>query len=305
MKPIDLYVAPPSPTSRAVIIAARYMHINVKLIIIDLMKGEQKEDWFVKMNPQHCLPTINDNGFILWESRAIMTYMANKYAPNNPIYPMDPKQRGRVDCLLQYDLNVLNRAITDLMIPLRRSNKMNQKNNQRQSSTKFLNTIKERKVNEALEYLESILINNHYLIDNHLTLADFSVYCSLEFAEKYHYNLSRYQNLHQYFERLKQILCGLLYFPNDNIGNLDTRWIQLNNDNNHNNNNNDGNNDHHHRYEHQQQQQPLSSNNNYLLYDDNRNNQLTFESTTATSTANFDFNLNSNNNNNNNNNGHN
>ena len=67
MKPIDLYVAPISPTSRAVIIAARYMQINIKLIIIDLMKGEQKQDWFVKMNPQHCLPTINDNGFILWE----------------------------------------------------------------------------------------------------------------------------------------------------------------------------------------------------------------------------------------------
>lgn len=184
-------------------------------------------------------------------SRAIMTYMANRYATNNSIYPADPKQRGRVDCLLQYDLNVLNRAITDLMVSTSNNNNnsnmmmINPMNNR--SSTKFLNTIKERKVKESFEYLESILINSHYLIDNHLTLADFSVYCSLEFAEKYHYDLSRYRNLSQYFERLKQMLNGLLYFPNTNNIHVDQRFIQSNDDNNNNNGDDNNNNNRHHQ----------------------------------------------------------
>ncbi|KAH9421281.1 hypothetical protein DERP_013730 [Dermatophagoides pteronyssinus] len=280
MKPIDLYVAPISPTSRAVIIAARYMQINIKLIIIDLMKGEQKQDWFVKMNPQHCLPTINDNGFILWESRAIMTYMANKYAPNNSIYPVEPRKRGRVDCLLQYDLNVLNRAITDLMIPLINDHHHhdhdhddnNQKRKNNQSSTKFMNTIKQRKVNKSLEYLESILIESNFLVDNHLTLADFSIYCSLEFAEKYHYNFDKYPNLQQYFKRLKQLLGCFVYFPNNNnddqitIDN-DRNWINDQDDKNFEN----------------QQQQPLNSN-SFLLCDNQQ--QQSF----VTTTTNFNYN---------------
>jgi len=39
MTPINLFVVPPSPPCRAVIIAAKYMKINVNLIYVDLMKG--------------------------------------------------------------------------------------------------------------------------------------------------------------------------------------------------------------------------------------------------------------------------
>ena len=39
MTPIDLYVVPPSPPCRAVIIAAKYLNINVNIIYLDLMKG--------------------------------------------------------------------------------------------------------------------------------------------------------------------------------------------------------------------------------------------------------------------------
>lgn len=39
MKPIDLYVVPPSPPCRAVIIAAKYMKLDINLIYVDLNAG--------------------------------------------------------------------------------------------------------------------------------------------------------------------------------------------------------------------------------------------------------------------------
>lgn len=125
-----------------------------------------------------------------------MSYFANKYAPHNSIYPNDPKQRSTVDRLLQYDLNVLYRSLGDFLIPIAGEGKI--------MATKFMKTIQERKVIEALSYLDSILAANFYVAGNNLTLADFSFYCSLEFADNFKYDLSKYKNINNYYHRLKK-----------------------------------------------------------------------------------------------------
>lgn len=53
-----------------------------------------KADWYLKLNPNGRIPTIDDDGFIMWESGAINLYLAKKY--KSPLWPTTPQGEGRV-----------------------------------------------------------------------------------------------------------------------------------------------------------------------------------------------------------------
>lgn len=50
---------------------------------------------YLAMNPNRLIPTIDDDGFVLWESNAILRYLAARYAPH--FWPDEPMLRGRAD----------------------------------------------------------------------------------------------------------------------------------------------------------------------------------------------------------------
>ncbi|WP_323677962.1 glutathione S-transferase N-terminal domain-containing protein, partial [Halorubellus sp. PRR65] len=70
---IDFYYAPGSSPCRAVLLTAKAIGVDLNLKLMDLMKGEHLSPEFLKINPQHTIPTLVDNGLALSESRAIMT----------------------------------------------------------------------------------------------------------------------------------------------------------------------------------------------------------------------------------------
>ena len=133
-----------------------------------------------------------------------MAYFANRYAPDNQIYPSNPKKRSIVDRLLQFDLNVLYRSLGDLLISIIC----------KEQQIKSYNPQKERKVIEALDYLESILKENQYLAGDVLTLADISIYFSLEFAVEFQYDICKYKNISQWFQQMKILINQIDYQSN-------------------------------------------------------------------------------------------
>lgn len=67
-----------------------YEHVNVTIHSPD---ATAKADWYLNINPNARIPSIDDDGFVMWESAAINLYLAEKY--KSPIFPTDMAGKGR------------------------------------------------------------------------------------------------------------------------------------------------------------------------------------------------------------------
>ena len=72
-----------------------------EVIDINLIKGQQREDGFRKVNPMMAIPAlVEDDGTVLYESLAITEYL-DEVHPQPPLLPSDPRGRARVRALAQ------------------------------------------------------------------------------------------------------------------------------------------------------------------------------------------------------------
>ncbi len=97
-----LYIHPFSPNARRALMTAIHLNVPFERVLVDLRKGEQKRPEYLKLNPNGKVPTLEDDGFVLWESRAIMMYLADK-TPGQTIYPQELHARADVNHWMFWD----------------------------------------------------------------------------------------------------------------------------------------------------------------------------------------------------------
>lgn len=58
---------------------------------------------FSQINPQHTIPSLEDEGKTFWDSHAINAYLVTKYGKDDSLYPKDPYKKAVVDQRLHFD----------------------------------------------------------------------------------------------------------------------------------------------------------------------------------------------------------
>src|SRR5215475_8305206 len=91
---MKLYIFPPSSRALGIVALKNYLALDCEVQPIDLGRGDQLTPQYLALNPNKKMPTLEDDGFVLWESNAILFYMAAK-RPETGLWPAD--LRGQAD----------------------------------------------------------------------------------------------------------------------------------------------------------------------------------------------------------------
>ncbi|KAJ0177867.1 hypothetical protein K1T71_006740 [Dendrolimus kikuchii] len=189
---IKLYYFFISPPCRAVMLTARMLGIEFELISVNLLTGEHLTPEYLKINPQHTVPTIDDNGFILWESRAIMTYLISAYGKNDDLYPKNARIRALVDQRLQFDLATFFTRWHALYMPMFMGGEYDDE--------------KAAKLKEALDWLNAFLDSRVFVAGDNFTVADISMVVTMTNIQAFGFEYKELENVVKWFERSKKIL---------------------------------------------------------------------------------------------------
>ena len=82
-----------TPNGRKISIALEELGLDYEVVPVDLQANAQMKPEFLKLNPNHKIPVLEDGGLVIWESGAILLHLGERHDPKGLILPKEPKQR--------------------------------------------------------------------------------------------------------------------------------------------------------------------------------------------------------------------
>lgn len=122
------------------------------------------------LNPNGLVPTIEDDGFVLWESNAIVRYLAAKHSAGK-LWPEDLKVRAEADRWMDWQNSAFWPAFRPLFWNLVRT-PVDQREEAAMEESRL-------KTAEILGYLDAHLRNRSYIVGDTLTMGDVPLGCAI------------------------------------------------------------------------------------------------------------------------------
>lgn len=134
---------------------------------------------------------------VLWESRAILSYLINKYGKDEKYYPKDPQKRALVDQRLYFDAGTLYQRFADYFYPMFKK-------------TGPADPVKYKRMLEGVGFFNTFLEGQRYAAGEDMTIADFALLASVSSMVDggFEFSLVNYPNVQRWYEDCKQNVPG-------------------------------------------------------------------------------------------------
>ncbi|EAT40304.1 AAEL007951-PA [Aedes aegypti] len=166
MTKLILYTLHVSPPCRAVELCAKALGLELEQKTVNLLTKEHLTPEFMKMNPQHTVPVLDDNGTIVCESHAIMIYLVSKYGKDDSLYSKELVKQAKLNAALHFESGVLFARLRFVCEPILFA------------GGSEIPADRAEYVQKAYQLLEDTLVDD-YIVGNSLTIADFSCVSSV------------------------------------------------------------------------------------------------------------------------------
>ena len=188
---IEVYYASPSIYGRKVLAVLEEKGLDYVIKPMSFASADHKKPEYEKMNPNGEIPTLVDDGMVIYESTAIIEYLNDEY-PEPALLPEDSFGRAQARMIEDYcDLHFYKVIVKCLI------------------KGKFqgqpLEDADKAPVITGLKRLEDYLGKQTYIAGTKVTLADFAVIAGLVSLEPVGIGeLFTSASLKKYFERMKK-----------------------------------------------------------------------------------------------------
>jgi len=196
---MKLYGFPPSPNTWRVRAVAAHLGVPFELEFVDLTKGQQRTAEYLALNPTGRVPVLVDGDFILWESNAIMQYIAGRSA--NTLWPDNARTRADI---MRWQSWQLAHWSAEACGPLLLERLVKQVLKLGPPDATIVAKATEAFHREA-QALDTHLSKHPYLVGSAVTLADFSVAVPLLYAKEAELPVAPYQHVRDWFTRVSAL----------------------------------------------------------------------------------------------------
>jgi glutathione S-transferase len=198
---MKLYGFTPSPNTWKVRALAAHLGVALDYEYLDLLKGASHTPAFLAVNPTGRAPALVDGDFKLWESNAIMQYLASQKP--NTLWPDNARTRADIMRWQSWQLAHWGKESCEPLIFNRLVKKLAN-----------MGPPNEAEVAKGLEcfnrdaaVLDAHLAKQPYLVGNDITIADFVVAAPLFHAQAAELPTAPYKNVQAWFGRVSALPC--------------------------------------------------------------------------------------------------
>ena len=198
---MKLYGFAPSPNTWQVRALAAHLGVPLDFVALDFTKGESRTPVFLAINPTGRTPALTDGDFKLWETLAVMQYVAGKKA--NALWPDDARSRADIARWQSWNLAHWNR---DAWAPVLSERLVKKIFNLGPPDEAVIAKGVEA-FNKEAAMLDAHLGKRKYLVGDALTIADFAVVAPLFYAKEADLSLGSFPQLRAWSERVMALPC--------------------------------------------------------------------------------------------------
>ena len=192
--PPILYATTLSANGRKVLAVSKQLNLQTQLNIINVYQGEGQDQDYLKINPFGKIPTLVDNQVTLWESNAIICYLAESYG-HYRLTSANPVVRANIVRWLFWESSHWQPSISSVLETHVGHRLLPEHISAPTGSASWDNPH----FTSLASYLNQHLSKNAYICGDSLTIADFSIAAMMTYFRFCDFPFDMFQNINRWF----------------------------------------------------------------------------------------------------------